>query len=279
VLAALGALFNKVEVLDHDSPAVVLFGDGEDLGDGRPQMAVPSGCTEPGKLKGDGDRRPERVAVAVQCRHRQVPGVEVHGDDRAIAELFKGGHCSGMTAPGGVEVPAAIAWSMSDVVAYGTVGGLGCDVLAPVRPIDGTGEPVAVMGAVCQMGQCGRELGLQPAFDGVPADGLVAPRLVGFTVDGDEPTRGIPFRAPLGERLAGSTEVVTVPRQALTTPADRQGTDCQLGFDIAQTGTQDLSPALFLPAFRSAGVPDNSALCLARAEGYACGDLVDPRPQ
>jgi hypothetical protein len=81
-----------------------------------------------------------------------VPDVEVDGDDRAIAELVQGGHRLGVKGPGGVDVPTVAARLIGDVVADSTVGGLGGDVTAPVRPIDGTGEPVAVMGAVCHVG-------------------------------------------------------------------------------------------------------------------------------
>jgi hypothetical protein len=220
VLPSLGALFDKVEVLDHDSPGTVLLGDGQDLGDGRPKVPVTSGGAKPSKLKGDGDRRPQRVAVTVQGRNGQVPDIEVDRDDRAIAELLESGHGLGVSAPGGVEVPTAIAWSISDVVAHGTIGGLGGDVVAPVRPGDRAAEPVTVVGAVSVPSQSGWELYLQPAFERVPADGLVAPGFVGFPVGGDEPARRLPLRAPLGERLAGSVEVMPGPGPAFTAPAD-----------------------------------------------------------
>jgi hypothetical protein len=134
VLAALGALFDKVEVLDHDSPGMMGFGHGEDLGDGRPQMAVPGGGTEPGQLQRDSYWRPQWVAVGVQGRHRQVPDVEVDRDDRAIAELVEGGHRLGVKGPGGVDVPAVAGRLIGDVVADSTVGGLGGHVTAPVGP-------------------------------------------------------------------------------------------------------------------------------------------------
>src|SRR2546422_8755636 len=105
---------------------------------------------------------------------------------------------------------------MADVVRDSPGGGLRGPFIGPVVERHRTGQAVGggLARRVGEMGKGSGQADLQPGILGMDADGLVAPRLVGFAVGPEEQPSCSPERTPLLGAETGGAEVVAGPGEA-----------------------------------------------------------------
>ena len=132
------------------------------------------------------------------------------------------------------------------------------------------------MGAVGQVGEGRRQLDLKPLLLGVPSDGLVAPRLVGFPICGEEQAGSNPALLPLIRTEPCLLEMVADPGKAASTPAHRHPGLRQTGFNLAQPCFEDLEPVPPLEALGGAHVAPGPSPALANRHSKAPFDRVHP---
>src|SRR5205807_3703921 len=104
------------------------------------------------------------------------------------------------------------------------------------------------MGPVGQVGKGRRQFQLEPPLLGMPSDGLVAPRLVGFPVCADEEAGSLPPLPPLRLGESRLPEMVAAPGKAASSPAHRHPALRQVSFNVSQPYFEDLETALLLKA-------------------------------
>ena len=186
-LAALGPRVGEVQVFDRDGPRPVLPRGGDEGADGAAEPPVPGGGGQPGQVQRHRERHAHDVPVRRHDRDREVPGVDVDRQHRIRPQLTQSRGRAGSSAlPRRVEVPAPGFGVDRDVIADGTGGGLGGDLIAPVGELHRARQPVAAVRPVPQMGERGGKLDLQPALVRVMPYCLVAPPLAGLAVRGQE---------------------------------------------------------------------------------------------
>src|ERR1700680_1738725 len=88
----------------------------------------------------------------------------------------------------------------------------------------------------------------------MPADGLVAPGLVRFTVGGHEPPRCLPSLPPGVLVKAGSVEGMAGPGPGPATAADRHPACLEVRLDAGEAGLEALEPALLVETLGRRGV-------------------------
>src|SRR5205085_2948564 len=113
----------------------------------------------------------------------------------------------------------------------------------------------AAMGTVGQVGEGRLQLQLKPPLLGVPADGLVAARLVRLAVSADEEACSFPLLSPLRPGESRLLEMVAAPGKAASSPAHRHPGLREAGFNVSQPSLEDLETALLLEALGAARIP------------------------
>ena len=166
-LAAFGAGVGEVQVFDRDGPRPVFPRGGDEGADGAAEPPVPGGGGQPGQVQRHRERHAHDVPVRRHDRDREVPGVDVDRQHRIRPQLIRRRDRAGSSAlPRRVEVPAPGRRVDRDVIADGTGGGLGGDLIAPVGELHRARQPVPSEGTVRPGGRAGR--GVSPPASARP---------------------------------------------------------------------------------------------------------------
>jgi hypothetical protein len=121
------------------------------------------------------------------------------------------------------------------------------------------------------MTQRGWQLQLQPALRGIHTNRLIAKRLVGLAVGGQEPAGHPPPLAPLRLGEPGRLQVLASVQQPSSAADDADPTLRDPRLDTRQPSGEDGQAVLFLPPFCAAGVATDPS-------DLAAGRDRQPRP-
>ncbi len=184
--------------------------------------------------------------------------VQVDRQHRVLPQPVQRRRGRGRGRPRRVDVPPAACRVVADVVADRAAARLGGDLITPVGEPDRGRQPVPAVRPVRQMRQRDRQLDLQPALVRVPADRLVAPRLVFLPVGGQEQPGRLPLPPPRPGHV-GFGEAAALAQQRLAAPHHRHRSRLQPPVHPGEPGPQHLqADRLGVPLGRG-GVPAHPA--------------------